>query len=68
MGTKGRVLVDSSLLLTQFGFCVGYFIFLGNTLHALTENRLALDVSRYQDDCTTLAPNTAYSTMELATM
>eukprot|EP00048_Salpingoeca_helianthica_P010937 m.156696 g.156696 ORF g.156696 m.156696 type:complete len:168 (+) comp15156_c0_seq17:226-729(+) len=35
-GVWGRRAVDMFLVLTQFGFCVGYFIFLGNTMHDLT--------------------------------
>jgi len=44
LGMKGRVLVDASLVITQFGFCVAYFIFLGNTLYDLTEKQLELNV------------------------
>eukprot|EP00051_Salpingoeca_urceolata_P021658 m.342004 g.342004 ORF g.342004 m.342004 type:complete len:570 (+) comp19837_c0_seq1:659-2368(+) len=31
-GKPGRILTDFMVALTQFGFCAGYFIFLGNTL------------------------------------
>eukprot|EP00047_Mylnosiga_fluctuans_P017265 m.60122 g.60122 ORF g.60122 m.60122 type:complete len:430 (-) comp7006_c0_seq2:144-1433(-) len=35
IGNNGRALVDTFLVLTQFGFCVSYFIFIGSTLNAL---------------------------------
>lgn len=34
-GKKGLALVNFALVYTQFGFCVGYFIFLGNTIQKL---------------------------------
>lgn len=34
-GTPGVIAVDAALLLTQFGFCVGYFIFVGSTIQSL---------------------------------
>eukprot|EP00795_Rhopilema_esculentum_P009070 gene9070-16722_t len=35
MGRLGTFLVNTSILITQFGFCVGYFIFLGNTTRSV---------------------------------
>lgn len=35
MGTLGTFLVDTSIVITQIGFCVGYFIFLGNTARSV---------------------------------
>ena len=35
MGRIGTVLVNVSIIITQFGFCVGYFIFLGNTARSV---------------------------------
>ena len=35
MGTLGIFLVDTSIVITQFGFCIGYFIFLGNTMRSV---------------------------------
>ena len=35
MGRLGVALVNTSILITQFGFCVGYFIFLGNTMRSV---------------------------------
>ncbi|PAA60347.1 hypothetical protein BOX15_Mlig019753g1 [Macrostomum lignano] len=32
-GRPGLWLVNASLFITQFGFCINYFIFIGNTLH-----------------------------------
>ncbi|XP_064602591.1 uncharacterized protein LOC135468322 isoform X2 [Liolophura sinensis] len=34
-GNPGLVLVNMCLLFTQFGFCVSYFIFIGNTFYTL---------------------------------
>ena len=34
-GRWGGFVVNFCLLVTQVGFCVGYFIFIGNTVHAL---------------------------------
>lgn len=34
-GNPGLVLVNLCLLFTQFGFCVSYFIFIGNTFYTL---------------------------------
>lgn len=34
-GKTGLYLVNFFIAVTQFGFCVGYFIFIGNTLHRL---------------------------------
>ncbi|CAL1529003.1 unnamed protein product [Lymnaea stagnalis] len=34
-GSVGLFLVNACLLLTQFGFCVNYFIFIGNTIYTL---------------------------------
>ncbi|EDO48266.1 predicted protein, partial [Nematostella vectensis] len=35
LGKPGLVLVEVSLLITQIMFCVGYFIFIGNTIQGL---------------------------------
>lgn len=35
MGALGTFLVDTSIVITQIGFCVGYFIFLGNTTRSV---------------------------------
>ncbi|KAG8368007.1 hypothetical protein BUALT_Bualt15G0000500 [Buddleja alternifolia] len=37
-GSIGRFLVDSMIVLSQAGFCVGYLIFIGNTLATLFNN------------------------------
>ena len=42
--TFGRIgvgLVNFSIGLTQFGFCVGYFILIGNTIHSLFSEHLS---------------------------
>ncbi|KAK2571578.1 Amino acid transporter AVT3C [Acropora cervicornis] len=35
MGKWGVLLVNMALLATQYGFCVGYFIFMGNTIASM---------------------------------
>ncbi len=35
MGKLGTLLVNTSILITQFGFCIGYFIFLGSTTRSV---------------------------------
>ncbi|XP_070185489.1 uncharacterized protein [Littorina saxatilis] len=35
MGKTGLALVNVSIMITQFGFCVGYFIFIGNTINSM---------------------------------
>lgn len=35
MGRTGLLLVNVSVMVTQFGFCIGYFIFLGNTMRTV---------------------------------
>ena len=35
LGKKGVFLVNAALLATQYGFCIGYFIFLGNTITSM---------------------------------
>lgn len=35
LGKWGTLLVNAALLATQFGFCIGYFIFLGNTVSSM---------------------------------
>ena len=35
LGKKGVFLVNAALLTTQYGFCIGYFIFLGNTITSM---------------------------------
>lgn len=35
IGKVGLTLVNVSVMITQFGFCVGYFIFIGNTLQSM---------------------------------
>ena len=35
LGKWGVLLVNAALIATQYGFCVGYFIFLGNTIQSM---------------------------------
>ncbi|XP_076459165.1 uncharacterized protein LOC143292600 [Babylonia areolata] len=35
MGRAGLTLVNTAVMITQFGFCVGYCIFVGNTIHSM---------------------------------
>ena len=45
LGPKGRTLVDIFLFITQFGFCVGYFIFLGTTITKISKGYISVEVS-----------------------
>ena len=45
LGQKGVVLVNVALMVTQFGFTIGYFIFLGNTMRSIVKYFLVVDVS-----------------------
>lgn len=38
-GAPGVMVVNACLLFTQFGFCVAYFIFIGNTVYTLFPHR-----------------------------
>ncbi|XP_067044630.1 uncharacterized protein [Acropora muricata] len=40
MGKWGVLLVNMALLATQYGFCVGYFIFMGNTIELMFQSPL----------------------------
>ncbi|KAL3813954.1 hypothetical protein ACJIZ3_015222 [Penstemon smallii] len=44
-GSIGRFAVDSMIVLSQAGFCVGYLIFIGNTLANLFNSSLTFPVS-----------------------
>ena len=35
LGKWGVLLVNAALLATQYGFCIGYFIFMGNTITSM---------------------------------
>lgn len=35
LGKPGVILINTSLMVTQFGFTIGYFIFLGNTMRSI---------------------------------
>ncbi|KAI3447883.1 hypothetical protein Pfo_004548 [Paulownia fortunei] len=44
-GSVGRLAVDSMIVLSQAGFCVGYLIFIGNTLANLLSSSLTLSAA-----------------------
>ncbi|KAL0386813.1 UNVERIFIED_CONTAM: Amino acid transporter AVT3C [Sesamum radiatum] len=44
-GSVGRFAVDSMIVLSQAGFCVGYLIFIGNTLSNLFSSPLTLSAA-----------------------
>ncbi|XP_031571847.1 amino acid transporter AVT3C-like [Actinia tenebrosa] len=48
LGKLGVVLVEVSLLATQFGFCIGYLIFIGNTIGSLFPVNTLLNVNSSQ--------------------
>lgn len=65
LGKLGVVLVEVSLLATQFGFCIGYLIFIGNTIGSLfpvihlqkiVNSSLAHNVTDFQLETKSRAP------------
>ncbi|XP_052266888.1 uncharacterized protein LOC127868842 isoform X2 [Dreissena polymorpha] len=52
-GTFGLGIVNFFIALTQYGFCTGYFIFIGNTIHSLFPyNKCATDSLSLAQTCT----------------
>lgn len=47
-GSVGRFAVDSMIVLSQAGFCVGYLIFIGNTLANLFSSPLTLSAANHK--------------------
>ena len=76
MGTLGTFLVDTSIVITQIGFCVGYFIFLGNTARSVvyeflhyrhlgftnTSNSFPVNVTNFTTTSVNLLKTTGYHT------
>ncbi|XP_023512173.1 amino acid transporter AVT3B-like [Cucurbita pepo subsp. pepo] len=44
-GSPGRIIVDLLIILSQTGFCVGYLIFIGNTMADVYNSPTATDLS-----------------------
>lgn len=54
-GSVGVGIVNFCIGLTQFGFCVNYFIFIGNTIHSLFPVKLCYnDSTTYERICDTV--------------
>ncbi|CAK9315434.1 unnamed protein product [Citrullus colocynthis] len=56
-GSPGRLIVDFLIILSQTGFCVGYLIFIGNTMADVFNSPTAMDLS---PKILGLAPKVAY--------
>ncbi|CAH1795479.1 unnamed protein product, partial [Owenia fusiformis] len=62
LGKWGPILVNSFLLLTQFGFCVAYFIFIGNTVQLLFPQKLVNEtIPQFQSSITTVHDGSSIS-------
>lgn len=66
MGKLGTFLVDTSILITQLGFCTGYFIFLGNTTRSVIYEYLHYSSVGYTNTSDSFPLNfSSVSTMEM---
>ncbi|XP_013406089.2 uncharacterized protein LOC106170662, partial [Lingula anatina] len=71
-GTPGSVIVQMCLLLTQFGFCIGYFVFLGNTIYSMFPVKIVetntsmpdINVTQSLPQLVTVLPGLSTSTSE----
>ncbi|RUS91370.1 hypothetical protein EGW08_000887, partial [Elysia chlorotica] len=63
-GRAGLFIVNACLVFTQFGFCVSYFIFVGNTIHSLFPFTNPNATYSFFDlhNATHLSPNTTSAT------
>ncbi|XP_071793223.1 proton-coupled amino acid transporter 1-like isoform X1 [Asterias amurensis] len=65
LGKVGIILVNVSLVVTQFGFCVNYFIFLGNTFQKMFPYHLPyIAVDNSSTTWTTPLPSTVHLTTD----
>eukprot|EP00111_Clytia_hemisphaerica_P001364 TCONS_00003874-protein len=60
LGKPGVLIVNTSIMVTQFGFTIGYFIFMGNTLRSLLKYWLVPDAIPFHN--TTLPTNSTLQT------
>lgn len=61
-GRTGAILVNTFLLITQFGFCMNYYIFVGNILYSFLP---PINDDSGLHNMTTFGPPTATSTIEM---
>lgn len=59
-GRPGLIAVDAALVFTQFGFCISYFIFVGNTLQnvfpSVLSNRTEIDNCSFINNTNSSSP------------
>ena len=56
LGKRGLLAVNISVMVTQFGFTIGYFIFMGNTLRAILKYFLVPKEQSYHNVTTPIVP------------
>lgn len=67
LGRPGLLAVNISIMVTQFGFCIGYFIFLGNTMRTVLKYFLVHSNDTTSNLTTTAQPLTTVLTATLMT-
>ena len=67
LGRPGLLAVNISIMVTQFGFCIGYFIFLGNTMRTVLKYFLVHSNDATSNLTTTAQPLTTVLTTTLMT-
>lgn len=67
LGRPGLLAVNISIMVTQFGFCIGYFIFLGNTMRTVLKYFLVHSNDTTSNLTTTAQPLTTVLTTTLMT-
>lgn len=68
LGRPGLLAVNISIMVTQFGFCIGYFIFLGNTMRTVLKYFLVHSNNTISNLTTTAQPLTATTVRPLTTV
>ena len=68
LGRPGLLAVNISIMVTQFGFCIGYFIFLGNTMRTVLKYFLVHSNNTISNLNTTAQPLTATTFRPLTTV
>lgn len=68
LGRPGLLAVNISIMVTQFGFCIGYFIFLGNTMRTVLKYFLVHSNNTISNLTTTAQPLTATTFRPLTTV
>ena len=68
LGRSGLLAVNISIMVTQFGFCIGYFIFLGNTMRTVLKYFLIHSNDTISNLTTTTQPLTTTTVQPLTTV